>query len=132
VQDERGASGGGGAGGVEVSAKRGRMRPTKCPKHQDREVNAMKLGPLRIVMADGCNSAEQVSYSAPEQPHGARHVIMLCDNIVQSCVYVLPPLDVILIRRIGEVRKEGVLQMIVGVDEAGHEEETAEVDVRAA
>jgi hypothetical protein len=53
---------------------------------------------------------------------------MLCKDIGKSIVYILAPLDVIAILWIRKPWEQGELQMIMGVDQAGHNQEFAQID----
>ena len=76
------------------------------------------------------DSAKQVSYAAPPYTHIFRNGPMFCDEIWEFLMYVFSPIDVIAIRRVGQPWKERELQVIVRVDQAGHEQKPAEVNLR--
>jgi hypothetical protein len=53
---------------------------------------------------------------------------MLRNDVWESAMYVVSPLDVIPIRRNAQSREQRKLQMIMGVHESGQDQEPAEVD----
>ena len=110
--------GGGGARLAKVAAKRQRMAPSEFPDHSHREILSLQLRPKRIVVTDCCDSAEKVSYSAPPKANLFRHTPIFRNCVWKSLVYVLPPFDVIPIRRISQPGEEREFQMIVRIDEA--------------
>src|SRR6202522_700743 len=108
------------------------MPPAVFLDHSYRKIFPLHLGPERIVVPYRCCSAEQVSYAAPPQTQAFGHGPVLCNNIGKLLVDVRPPVNVISIGRIRQPAKDRELQMIVCVDESGHNEEATKVHRCAA
>jgi hypothetical protein len=54
---------------------------------------------------------------------------MLVEHVRKLHVYVLPPLNIIAIRRVREPGVKSELQMIVRIDEAGHYKKAAQINL---
>src|ERR1700733_1196592 len=83
-----------------VSTKDKRMRPSNPLHYLDWEFVLLQLRPLSIVVADGRNSTEKVSYSTPPKPDIFWNRFVLGDDIGKGQVYIFAPIDVIAIWRI--------------------------------
>src|SRR6202035_5310900 len=83
------------------------------------------------MMADRCHPAEKIPYAAPPEPNISWHGLVLCDDLGKFIMYVYTPINVIPIGRIREFGMESKLQMIMRVDETGHDKKLAEINLSA-
>jgi hypothetical protein len=76
------------------------MAPAVFLDDSDREILSLQLRPKRIMVADCGYSTEEVSNATPPKANLFRHRSMFSNYLRKSAMYILSPVDVILIRRI--------------------------------
>src|ERR1700688_1991337 len=116
----------------KIASKSYRMSPAEFLDNPHREILSSQVRPKRVVVTYRCYSAKKVANAAPPEAHIFGHRPVLCYYIGELAVYVLSPIDVVLIGRICQPGKEGQMQMVVRVDESGQNQETTEIDLGTA
>lgn len=105
------------------------MRPSIPLNDSYREVLSLQFRPEGIVVAHRGYAAQKVSYATPPQAHILRYGAMHRNQVRESVVDVLSPIDVAPIRWLAEPRIKRKLQMVVCIDQAGHEQKATQVDL---
>src|SRR5580704_10800691 len=105
MHDERPPRRGGRVRLAKVAAQGQRMAPAIILNDSNREAFSLQFRPKGILVADRGDSAEQVSQAAPPEANLLWHRPMFRNQIGKPAVYVVSPLDVILIRRISQSRE---------------------------
>jgi hypothetical protein len=115
---------------AKVASESQRVAPAIFANHANREILPLRLGPKRVVVTDSGDSTEQVSDPSPPKANILGHAPMFRNQFWKSVVYVLSPLNVILIWTISQPGEEGEFQMIMCIDKARHQQQAAEVELR--
>jgi hypothetical protein len=112
----------------EIAPQSQRMCPAIFLQHLNREIISLQLRPKNIMVADRCDSAKKIPYTTPSEADVFLHRPMLCNDVRKFAVYVFAPIDVISIRRVGQLGEESKLQVVVRIDKARHDQIAREVD----
>jgi hypothetical protein len=105
------------------------VRPAILLNNAHWKVLLSQFRPKAVVMADGCYARKEIAYATPPEAHFSWDAFVLRYSTRASCVYILPPLDIIPIRWIAKLRVKGVLQMIMRVDQTWHEQVTVQINI---
>src|ERR1019366_895641 len=106
-----------------------RMGPRKVPHHADREIPAKDLTLVRVMMADRGHTAQQVLERAPPEPYRLGHAQLLADRTAVGMVDVAGPGGGIRVDAAAQLRKEVELQVVVGVDQTGHDKMAGQIEI---
>ena len=108
----------------QIMIQRDRMGPREVAKDADNEAVVEELWKVRVVMAYGRDTAEQISNPTPPEsgifPDGS----MLADRGGFGSMNVIGPLDEVAVSALAEPRKQSEFQVIVGVYKAWKQQET--------